>query len=485
MIGRKVLSWNIGWGGTQATEYSINDKTAQMLAYYKCTHNYNQKPAQQPGEAAIPFDTRTRQLIPLRITDTTSPPPQPSCVENIVKFLKADNYDFISLQEFPNGPSATYISSQLSPIYNEHVYNDGGASVATYYNKQKYSKIHNYNGSIEENGRPYTVLFLTENANNNNYIIINLHSKHWSTDLIMNKQRLSDILSKDMVGNNLLDQVPHAIITRDFYVIVCGDFNDHGSSNFWEGIQPFKNLTSGKNDILQKTIVKSQKIPPFTCCTGRDNLRRTPPNPTDNMYGDYILFNDRLDSKLVIPNSSEFEQNAMINPTSDHLPIIGYFYKNNRIIGPSNWIFSENTIITTSTGKKLILVFNKNNWNEIGYVGPQYLISGPTTNQYEYKLNINLNLRTIVTDTRPCADTTIKGAYLTTNDTIVMPFKGYFINPINNPNNNYIIRDFQDPNNYKLVNITDILSYLNLNTKNIYEKKYLKYKNKYLTTKNK
>ena len=193
--------------------------------------------------------------------------------------------------------------------------------------------------------------------------------------------------------------------------MVCGDFNDHGNADFWdEGFCPFTNLI-GTNDILRLTKVKSQHKPPFTCCIGRNHLRGTPPWPNvgeaDDKYGDYILVNDRLDSKLKIPDNSTFEQDARIHPTSDHLPIIRHFYKNNII---PKWIFSENTIITTYGGKQLILVFSKDAWLDIGYIDPKYLRS--TNTQYEYALNRSITLRKRVTDDDPNQVLYIKGASL-------------------------------------------------------------------------
>jgi hypothetical protein len=42
------------------------------------------------------------------------------------------------------------------------------------------------------------------------------------------------------------------------------------------------------------------------------------------LYGDYILVNNRI-KKLILklPSINEFNYNANINPTSDHIPITG------------------------------------------------------------------------------------------------------------------------------------------------------------------
>jgi hypothetical protein len=125
-----------------------------------------------------------------------------------------------------------------------------------------------------------------------------------------------------------------------------GDFNDHGTMDFWRGLSPFKTLRLGINDELKNTSLKlntvppqgksldfpceerakkkskdfSFAVPPKTCCVGQTSLRLK--QGDDRLYGDYILTNMN-NMKLELPDPSTFEYNANINPTSDHLPIIG------------------------------------------------------------------------------------------------------------------------------------------------------------------
>ena len=94
----------------------------------------------------------------------------------------------------------------------------------------------------------------------------------------------------------------------------------------------FKPLTD--LGITTSVSSKSQK-PPRSCCVGKRNLRgyaqdtyqriTTPKNDfskdTDDRIGDYILISNNLmyDTNNVIP---DFEKNAKIFPTSDHLPVV-------------------------------------------------------------------------------------------------------------------------------------------------------------------
>ena len=60
-----------------------------------------------------------------------------------------------------------------------------------------------------------------------------------------------------------------------------------------------------------------------------------------------------------------------------------------------------------------------------------------------------------------------------------MPFKGYFKGYLKC--NHCIVRDYNNYNNYGLIDMSPLIK---KPTKNIFEKKYLKYKNKYLIYKN-
>jgi endonuclease/exonuclease/phosphatase family metal-dependent hydrolase len=97
------------------------------------------------------------------------------------------------------------------------------------------------------------------------------------------------------------------------HVIVAGDFNDHGTQEFWRtGL-----MIKGQN-VTSKGIQ-----PPPTCCTpmAGNTLLRSPSNNTDTLYGDYILISDGLRYRQGNRIPPQFNIDAMSNPTSDHLPI--------------------------------------------------------------------------------------------------------------------------------------------------------------------
>lgn len=108
------------------------------------------------------------------------------------------------------------------------------------------------------------------------------------------------------------------IKTINPFVVAMGDFNDHGHGKFWEGIIPFRRAGL---DNLKDIEIKTNKEPPKSCCVGRNSLRNT--TNIDDLYGDYVLIDTKklnyINENQILSN---FEINADKYPTSDHLPVI-------------------------------------------------------------------------------------------------------------------------------------------------------------------
>ena len=145
----------------------------------------------------------------------------------MINFLTADKYGFITLQEYQDidkdDNPANKIRNKLLPIYGERSHKDGSASITTFYDKLKYSEIYSYFGNIDEHGRPYSVIFYKDLINTtDNYIVINLHAKHWphSPKTDINKKSLIKALEKDSACRHIND-IPDDVIKRNFYVMVC------------------------------------------------------------------------------------------------------------------------------------------------------------------------------------------------------------------------------------------------------------------------
>lgn len=288
----KVLSWNLSWGAMKGDPTSINDKSAQFLAYNKC---YLEKPI-------------------------------PSCLDNVINYLKIldNNFHFIGLQE---AYKSNYIFQELKKI--KHFYNiihtqlDHNELVTIYNNKiYNYISHHSFNINNEE-GRPAHIILFQNYYYY--YIIINLHNGHNNSKTILEKS-LSD--NFEYFNNNKLNNIFNDISINRIKVIILGDFNENIvagiQKEYWKGLQPFKYLTNNFNtksiiNYLKNIIVNSNVPPPNTCCVGKSNLRTKLGD--DQLIGDYILSN--LNVIFELPDKNIFNYNANINPKSDHLPIIG------------------------------------------------------------------------------------------------------------------------------------------------------------------
>jgi endonuclease/exonuclease/phosphatase family metal-dependent hydrolase len=166
------------------------------------------------------------------------------------------------------------------------------ANMITYINYDKFYAIWIQAGIIEsvddiENGRPYHAILLTDIKTKKQFIFINRHMPHKYVNKISKFQELLDNL-KQKYG--LLD------------IIIAGDFNDE-DDKLYNSIFKF-------ND----KILKSNNIPPITCCGNKYN-------GIDNYFTlkscDYVISN-----KPTFNTYPSFDEKTYYK-LSDHLPILG------------------------------------------------------------------------------------------------------------------------------------------------------------------
>lgn len=263
-----ILCWNVSWGSMTK---NTNDITAKYLADY-CKDISDNKTSK--------------------------------CLENVSQFIdesgKRKKYDFIALQEATNWELIKKNSKLLSQMNYLH-HKNTNEDLITFYDQSKY-KLLDFNRKMES--KNHQIMFFYGILDSNYYILINLHIGHR-----IPIEKVERMISKNMEKNFKVNN------DIKFKVIVTGDFNDHGHSDYWKGLKPFK-YTKFTN--LKKIIVSCPE-PPLTCCVGRTSIRKG--NNEDTMYGDYTLVNEEL--KFVKPNyiPRNFIKNAQIFPTSDHLPV--------------------------------------------------------------------------------------------------------------------------------------------------------------------
>jgi len=292
-INIKVLSWNVSWG-------SMTGNPANSTASVISGHC-----------GSLP-----------KINGSTP------CLINVAKFIDQSSYDFVAIQEATKWDDILNNSSTLKKM-GGYVHNQAPppfkAEVATFYDKSKYNLLAVKCGNIlTKSGRPYQILFLYGKKDCNFYIFINLHNDHHVTKDTLEKE-LSKDLQNGVIASSLsnfknfnkkaVNDISSVISGKTFKVIAAGDFNDHGFGNYWQGFQPFKDTTFTN---LNKLTVSSSQQPPLTCCVG---MRLRKKQGEDKLYGDYILVSSNL--TITQPNyvPTNFEYDASIFPTSDHLPV--------------------------------------------------------------------------------------------------------------------------------------------------------------------
>ncbi len=289
----KVLSWNVSWGSMTGNPAN---KTASVISGH-C--------------GSLP-----------KINGSTP------CLINVARFIDQSSYDFVAIQEATKWNDILNNSSTLKKM-GGYVHNQAPppfkAEVATFYDKSKYDLLAVKTGNIgTTGGRPYQILFLYGKKDCNFYIFINLHNDHQVKKDTLEKE-LSKDLQNGVIASSLsnfknfnkkaVNDISSVISGKTFKVIAAGDFNDHGYGKYWQGLQPFKYTTFTNLNTL---TVSSLQQPPLTCCVG---MRLRKKQGEDKLYGDYILVSSNL--TITQPNyvPTNFEYDASIFPTSDHLPV--------------------------------------------------------------------------------------------------------------------------------------------------------------------
>jgi len=276
LLSIKILTWNISWGCMTANQNSHHDLTAQALA----THCYQLKQEHR----------------------------EPVCLQNVSSLIdhQKKKHNLITLQEASNWKILMKNSHRLSKMKYVHSKSDS-SEIITFYDPDMFNLLEVSNGEIEA-GRPCHLLLL-ESRSNLKVIVINVHnSKGYSYS------PLELGLSK-LITPRIQQRLPQS--NKNIHVIIAGDFNDHGYSNYWKKTYPFKQL---KNNLKKMTVSTKRKKPPLSCCVGKEDLNHC--RLTDySLYGDYILVSPSFKVSQNNHIHPGFNFDCLQHPTSDHLPI--------------------------------------------------------------------------------------------------------------------------------------------------------------------
>ena len=271
-----ILTWNISWGCMIANKNSHHDQTTQALA----THCYQLKQQHR----------------------------QPLCLQNVCSLIDQEKrkHDLISFQEASNWKFLLNNSQRLSKMKYVHSQSDS-SEIITFYDPDMFNLLEVSKGEIEA-GRPCHLLLL-ESRSNFKVIVINVHNSKGYSD-----SPLESGLSK-LITPNIQQQLPRS--NKNIHVIIAGDLNDHGYSNYWKKTYPFKQL---KNNLKKMTVSTKTKKPPLSCCVGKEDLNHC--RLTDySLYGDYILVSPSFKVSQNNHIHPGFNFDCLQHPTSDHLPI--------------------------------------------------------------------------------------------------------------------------------------------------------------------
>lgn len=271
-----ILTWNISWGCMTANQNSRHDQTAQALA----THCYQLKQQHR----------------------------QPLCLQNVCSLIDQEKreHDLISLQEATNWKSLLRNSQRLSKM--KYVHSQSSSSeIITFYNPHMFNLLEVSKGEIEA-GRPCHLLLL-ESQSNLKIIVINVHNSKGYSD-----SQLESGLSK-LITPKIQQQLPRS--NKNINIIIAGDLNDHGYSNYWKKTYPFKQLN---NNLKKMRVSTKKKKPPLSCCVGKENLNHCRLSDY-SLYGDYILISPSFKVSQNNHIHPGFNFDCVQHPTSDHLPI--------------------------------------------------------------------------------------------------------------------------------------------------------------------
>lgn len=211
-------------------------------------------------------------------------------LSNISANIKKYNPDLATFQEAAEYQDILELFD--NKIYESHINKSNKELMLSIWNKKKFTLVKTYDSDFEE-GRPFTIIILTNNKSNKNIALINLHAGH-----IINTQKTIF----DKINNLINSKISHKNKKSITRIIMSGDFNrdvyeDQTSNYTIKFIDEFE----------LKRFANNKK----TCCSVLG-------------YGHSNNYDHILDSKSVV--SKKILGNSVKNykiPSSDHILIIG------------------------------------------------------------------------------------------------------------------------------------------------------------------
>jgi hypothetical protein len=211
-------------------------------------------------------------------------------LSNISSNIKKYNPDFATFQEASEHQDIIELFDYN--IYEHHINNSGKETMLSIWNKKKFTLVKASDSEFEE-GRPFTIIILTNNKSKKNIALINLHAGH-------KPDTRKNIFDK--INNFIKSNISYRIKKSISRLIMCGDFN----RNVYEDITSDYIIKFIDEFELKRFINKKQ-----TCCSVIGHGHK-------HVY-DHILDSKAILAKKILGNSVK---NYKI-PSSDHILIIG------------------------------------------------------------------------------------------------------------------------------------------------------------------
>ena len=220
--------------------------------------------------------------------------PNKTCNNNIIlnisNTIKKFNPDILGFQEASKYNDIINILN--TSLYNYFVNSSGLEDMLTCWSTKTFTLINSFSYEFEK-GRPFAIIILKQNYNNNIIYLINIHSAHNSNT----QSSIFDIINQ-FIKNNINDELKKNINR----VIILGDYN---RNTFNDNTSNYKIIIGNIHFILKRSNYKGN-----TCCSLKGYL-------TNKNY-DYILDSTNLVERLLINTEPYYKI-----PSSDHIMIIG------------------------------------------------------------------------------------------------------------------------------------------------------------------
>ena len=277
---------------------------------------------------------------------------------NDIKTIEKDGkIDILGLQESVNAAQMIANCDSLNEKKVISCWGSAGGLSVTFLNPAFEILSISYGSFIYQRrkGRPFTIINCR--LQNTDFLIINCHFHHLNksdlqavvyemlsnrlsfgylvpdTEIIPRKIFHFDTFHNELAKNTKFENLADLFVdpktkkTKDFHVIMLGDFNDCNRLKLYEGIKPFRTEKYNphyKNKDLDKIILGTRgRKPPKTCCLNKKNsdvyLINTELEGDFHKIGDYILVNDKF--KILRNNYVPItKKDKPEESTSDHLP---------------------------------------------------------------------------------------------------------------------------------------------------------------------